>query len=62
METDDGNQAIGGILSQYHIVDKYKQFHPVEYNAKILSSKQRNWPIYDKELFAIVDCFRKWRD
>ena len=30
METDAGKQAIAGILSQYHIVNGYKQLHPVE--------------------------------
>ena len=62
METDASNQAIAGILSQYHVVNRCKQLHPVEYHAKTLSCTQRNWPIHDIELFAIVDCFRKWRD
>ena len=62
METDASNQAIAGILSQYHAVNGCKQLPPVEYHVKTLSSTQRNWPIHDKELFAIVDCFRKWRD
>ena len=59
IETDAGNQPIAGILSQYHVVCGCKQLYPVEYHAKTLSSSQRNWPIHDKELFAIVDCFRK---
>ena len=58
METDASNQAIADILSQYHVVNGRKQLHPVEYHAKTLSSTQRNWPIDDKELFAIVDCFQ----
>ena len=62
METDASNQAIAGILSQYHVINVCKQLHPVEYHAKTLSSTQRNWPIHNKELFAIVDCFWKWRD
>jgi len=62
METDASNQAISGILSQYHIVNGVKQLHPTEYHAKTLDATQRNWPIHDKELFAIVDSFRKWRD
>ena len=62
METVASNQGIAGILSQYHVVNGCKQLHPEEYHAKTLSSTQRNWPIHDKELFAIVDCFRKWRD
>jgi len=62
METDASNQAILGILLQYHIVNGVKQLHPTEYYAKTLDATQRNWPIHDKELFAIVDSFRKWRD
>ena len=62
METDASNQAIAGILSQYHIVNGCQQLHQVEYHAKTLSATQCNWPIHDKELFAIVECFRKWRD
>ena len=59
IETDACNQAIAGILSQYHIVKAVKQLHPVVYHAKTLSAAQRNWPIHDKELFHIVNCFRK---
>ena len=62
METDASNPAIPGILSQYHIVNGAKQLHDVEYHAKTLSAAQRNWPIHDIELFAIVDSFRKCRD
>ena len=61
-ETDASKQAIAGVLSQYHVVNGCKQLYPVEYDGKTLSATQRNWPIHDKELFAIVDCFRKWRD
>jgi len=62
METDSSNQAISSILSQYHIVNGVKQLNSTEYHAKTLDATQRNWPIHDKELFAIVDSFRKWRD
>ena len=62
METDASNQAIAGILFQYQVVNRCKQLHSGEYHAKTLSSTQRKWPIHDKELFTIVDCFRKWRD
>ena len=62
METDASNQAIVGILSQYYVGNGCKQHCLVEYHSKTLSATQRNWPIHDKELFAIVDCFCKWRD
>ena len=61
METDASNQAIAGILSQYHVENEVKILHPVEYHSRTLSTSQRNWPIHDKELFAIVDCFQQWR-
>ena len=62
MKTDASNQAIAGILSQYYVVNVCKQLYRVEYHTKTLSATQRNWPIHNKELFAIVDSFRKWRD
>jgi len=62
VETDASNQAISGILSQYHVLNSIKKVYPVEYHAKTFMATQRNWPIHDKELFAIVDSFRKWRD
>ena len=42
MKTDASNQAIAGILSQYHVVNGCKQLHSVEYHAKTLSATQRN--------------------
>ena len=62
METDTSNQAIAGILSQYHVVNGCKQLHFVEYHAKTLFATRHNWPIHDKEMFAIAECFRKCRD
>ena len=34
METDASNQAIAGILSQYHVVNGCKQLHPVVYHTQ----------------------------
>ena len=62
MEPDASNQAIAGILCQYHIGNGVKQLYWVAYYAKTLSAAQRNWHIHDKEVFAIVDSLRKWRD
>ena len=62
METVASNQAIASILSQYHVANNVKQLQPVAYHAKTLSASQRNWPIPDTELWAIVDCFRRWQD
>ena len=51
-----------GILSQYHIINGVRQLHPTEYHAQTVDATQRNWPIHDMELFAIVYSFHKWRD
>ena len=60
METDASNQAIAGVLSQYVVTNGVKRLHPVDHHAKTLSATERNWPIHDKELWAIVSCFRRW--
>jgi len=62
METDTSKQAISITLSQYHIVNGVKQLYPTEYHAKTHDATHRNCPMHDKDLFAIVDSFRKWRD
>ena len=62
METDASNQAVAGILSQYHIVKGAERLPSVEYHDRTLSAAQCNWPIYHKELFHIVDSFRKWKE
>ena len=62
METDASNQAIVGILSQYHVVYRCQQLYPIEYHAKTQSTIQHNWPIHNKELFTIVDSYKKWRN
>ena len=50
IETNGSNWAIAGILPQYHVVNEYIRFNPVEYHAKTLSATQHNWPIHDKKL------------
>jgi len=40
IETDASNQAISGILSQYHVNNGIKRLHPVEYHAKTLTATQ----------------------
>ena len=62
METDASNQGNAGILSHNNIVNIAKQLHAVEYHAKTRPVAQRSCLIHNKELFAIVDCFRKCRD
>ena len=61
MKTDIRNQGIAGILSQFYIINKFKQHHPVAYYASTHSATQYTWPIPNYEPLAVVDCFWKWR-
>jgi len=59
VETDASNYAIGAILSQINPEDNIS--HPVAFFSRSLSSSERNYPIYDKELLAIVAALETWR-
>ena len=58
VETDASNFAIGCVLSQ-HSTDGL--LHPIAFYSRKLNSTESNWPIHDKELFAIITAFRQWR-
>jgi transposase InsO family protein len=57
METDASGTAYAGILSQ-----QWKDgWHPIAYFSRKFSGPELNYPVYDKELMAIVMSFRQWR-
>ena len=56
-ETDASNQAISGVLTQKH----GEVWKLVDCHAKTLSEQQCNWPIHNKELWAIISSMLKWR-
>jgi hypothetical protein len=58
LESDASNYAIAGILSQY---DKEGVLRPVAFYGRTMIAAELNYDIYDKELLAIVECFRLWR-
>ncbi len=58
METDASNYAMAGILSQPADDSKW---HPIAYYSRKFSGAELQYPIYDKELMAIVMGFRHWR-
>lgn len=60
METDASNQASAGVFSQYVVIGSVRTLHLANRHAKGLTTAERNWPIHDKELWAIVLCFRRW--
>jgi len=59
VETDSSNFAIGAVLSQKSPEDK--SVHHVAFFSRSLSSTEKNYPIYDKELLAIVSALETWR-
>jgi transposase InsO family protein len=58
METDASGLACAGILSQLR---EDGRWHPIAYFSRRFSGAELNYPIYDKELLAIVLSFRQWR-
>ena len=49
---DSSGNGIGGVLMQ--------EKHPIAYLSEKLSEAQLNYPIYDKELYALVRVLREW--
>ena len=54
LETDASNLAIGAVL-RILTSDGYK---PVAYKSRMLSKSEKNYPIHNKELFAIVHALK----
>ena len=58
LETDASDGVIAGVLSQQH---KDKLWYPIGFYSHVLNGHEPNWEIHDKELFAIIEAFHKWR-
>lgn len=58
VECDCSDFALGAILSQRLADDS---LIPLAFYARKLSSSERNYPIYDKELLSIHNAFQEWR-
>jgi hypothetical protein len=58
VETNAFDFAIGAILSQE---DNTNIMHPVAYYSRKFTTVEINYPIYDKELVAIIAAFKEWR-
>src|SRR6185369_5880142 len=57
LTTDASDFAIGAVLSQDH----GKGEQPVAYESRKLSLAERNYPVHEKELLAIVHAIKLWR-
>ena len=55
VEADSSDYASGGVLSQY---GPDGILHPVAYFSRRLVPAECNYEIYDKELLAIIRCFK----
>ena len=57
IESDASDFALGAVLLQN--IDGI--LHPIEYYSRRLTGPEINYQVYDKEMLAIVEAFRKWR-
>lgn len=53
IETDASDYAMGAVLLQ--------EKHLVCYHSKMFTSAVKNYPTYDKELYAFVQSVKKWK-
>jgi len=58
VEADASDKATGGLLGQR---DEDGNLHPIAFFSKKFTDVETRYPVYDKELKAIVDAFREWR-
>ena len=57
IDCDASAYAIGAVLQQG---DEKGKLHPIAFLSRTLDATQRNWDIYDKELFAVVHALSTW--
>jgi hypothetical protein len=57
LEVDASNYATGAVISQ--IQDDKKNL--IDTDSKAMDDTQRNYPIYDKEMLAVIRAIKKWR-
>jgi hypothetical protein len=58
LETDASDGVIAGVVSQQHADGLW---YPLGFYSHVLNGHEPNWEIHDKELYAIVGSFHKWR-
>src|SRR5882724_1283006 len=60
VETDASDYAIAAIISQISPDDG--DIHPIAFYSRSMQPAELNYEIYDKELLAIFEAFRQWRN
>lgn len=58
VETDASDDTLAGVLSQQ---TPDGLWHPVSYFSQNMKGAERNYPIHDKELLAVVRALGEWR-
>ncbi|GKA69579.1 transposon ty3-I gag-pol polyprotein [Tanacetum coccineum] len=53
LETDASGYAMGAVL--------YQEGRPIAYHSEMFQGAQKNYPTYDKELFALHQAVKHWR-
>ena len=59
LETDASNIALGRVLSQ--LQTDTQKWHPIAFFSKQFKGAEVYYATPDKELMAIVECFKHWR-
>ena len=57
VEADSSDYATGAVLSQ----EQEGVWYPIAYMSRSLNEVERNYPIYDKELLAVIRALEEWR-
>ena len=55
--TDASDYAVSGIITQ----EFEGQYHPIAFHSRKLIAAELNYDTPEKEMLAIVDCFKHWR-
>jgi hypothetical protein len=58
VETDASDFTLGAVLSEK---GDNRRLHPVAFYSRKFTPAEINYEIHNKELLAIVDCFKVWR-
>jgi hypothetical protein len=57
LHTDASGYAISGVLQQ----EQADGLHPIAFYSRKLNAAERNYPVREQELLALVACCREWR-
>ena len=58
LETNTSKWAVGACLMQ---TNENGQLHPCGYLSHALTTTERNWQIYDRELYTIIYTLEEWK-